>query len=269
MGGKGWGHDDMSAPNLSFRSVTKRFSSPQVTALEEVDLEMAAGSVTAVIGVSGSGKSTLLRLAGGLDDVTKGQILIGGKAPEKVRHSKEVGWMSQHPALLPWRTAAENIKLAQTFNPQPGRAMASPGELLGLVGLADFADAYPPALSGGMQQRVSLARTLAVRAPLWLMDEPFAALDELTRDSLAEEVIGLWAVDRPTVIWVTHHIGEAVKLADEIVVLTPSPGRVGSRFTIDLERPRDETSAAFQMIVRRARAILHGNPAIKPVEAAG
>lgn len=259
----------MNAPQVSFRGVTKRFSSPPITALEDVDLEIGAGSITAVIGVSGSGKSTLLRLAGGLDHVTEGEILIDGKTPDEARHAKEVGWMSQDHALLPWRTAAENIKLAQTINQQPGRDMKPPDDLLRLVGLANFGDAYPPTLSGGMQQRVSLARTLAVRAPLWLMDEPFAALDELTRDVLADEMTRLWELDRPTVAWVTHHIGEAVKLADEIVVLTPSPGRVGARFRIDLERPRDETAPAFQMIVRQARAILRDSPDTRRVEAAG
>jgi NitT/TauT family transport system ATP-binding protein len=147
--------------------------------------------------------------------------------------------------------------------------MATPEALLELVGLREFADALPSTLSGGMQQRVSLARTLAVGAPVWLMDEPFAALDELTRDALADEVTALWALGRPTVIWVTHHIGEAVKLADEIVVLTPSPGRVGARFPVDLEHPRDETSPAFQMVVRRARAFLRDVPGTPRIEAAG
>lgn len=259
----------MTAPTVQFRAVTKLFPTNRVTALENVDLEIAAGSITAVIGVSGSGKSTLLRLAGGLDEVTAGEIVIGGRAPRAVRQSKEVGWMSQHPALLPWRTAAENIRLAQTINPQPGRVMTPPEELIGMVGLEDFGDAYPSTLSGGMQQRVSLARTLAVRAPLWLMDEPFAALDELTRDALADEMLRLWVADRPTVVWVTHHINEAVKLADEIVVLTPSPGTIASRFPIDLERPRDETSPAFQMIVRRARTVLRESPAASGFEATG
>ena len=259
----------MTAPELYFRAVTKRYSTPRVTALEKVDLEIGAGSITAVIGVSGSGKSTLLRLAGGLDQPTEGEIVIGGRNPQEMRQSKGIGWMSQHPALLPWRTAAENIKLAQTINPQPEREMTPPGELLAMVGLEDFGDAYPSTLSGGMQQRVSLARTLAVGGSLWLMDEPFAALDELKRDALADEMLGLWEASRPTVVWVTHHITEAVKLADEIVVLTPSPGTIASRFPIDLERPRDETSPAFQMIVRRARSILRESPAVSGFEATG
>lgn len=259
----------MRQPQLTFRGVTKRFTSPEVTALDDIDLDIAAGSITAVIGVSGSGKSTLLRLAGGLDEPTAGEISIDGRHPDEVRHAKQVGWMSQHSALLPWKTASENVRLAQTINHQPGRATRSPDELLALVGLSAFGDAYPSTLSGGMQQRVSLARTLAVGAPLWLMDEPFAALDELTRASLADEMVGLWSVDRPTVVWVTHHIGEAVKLADEIVVLTPSPGHVGFRFEINLERPRDETSSTFQMFVRRARAVLQNSPTTPRMEAAG
>jgi NitT/TauT family transport system ATP-binding protein len=129
-----------------------------------------------------------------------------------------------------------------------------------MVGLGDFAGAYPSTLSGGMQQRVSLARTLAIGAGVWLMDEPFAALDEMTRETLADEVLDLWHRFHPTVVWVTHHLPEAVKLADRVVLLSPRPGTVTADIAVDLPRPRDETEMPFQMVVRRARAILRGEP---------
>ena len=127
-----------------------------------------------------------------------------------------------------------------------------------MVGLSDAADRYPHELSGGMQQRVALARTLSIGAPLWLMDEPFAALDELTRETLAEDLLAIWQRVRSTVLWVTHHIPEAVTLADHIVLLTPGPGRVAGVIDVDLARPRDPTSAPFQALVRQARRILRG-----------
>ena len=122
-----------------------------------------------------------------------------------------------------------------------------------MVGLGDFADAYPSTLSGGMQQRVALARTLAIGAGLWLMDEPFAALDEMTRETLADEVLDLWHRFRPTVVWVTHHLPEAVKLADRVVLLSPRPGTVTADIEVGLPRPRDETAIPFQTVVRQAR----------------
>lgn len=164
--------------------------------------------------------------------------------------------MAQRPALLPWRTVTDNVALAQSINPQSGRRVSPPAELLEMVGLSRSARSYPGELSGGMQQRVALARTLAIGAPLWLMDEPFSSLDELTRESLAGELLAIWQKFRPTVVWVTHHIPEAVALADRIVLLTPGPGTMAGVLDVDLARPRDTTSILFQDIVRRARDIL-------------
>jgi ABC-type nitrate/sulfonate/bicarbonate transport system ATPase subunit len=134
-----------------------------------------------------------------------------------------------------------------------------------MVGLSHVAGSYPRELSGGMQQRVALARTLAIGAPLWLMDEPFSALDELTREALAEDLLRIWQQVRSTVLWVTHHIPEAVSLADHIVLLTPGPGRVAGTIDVDLARPRDPTSPAFQAVVRQARMILRGAQAKRVV----
>lgn len=225
-------------------------------ALVGIDLELSEGSFTALVGPSGCGKSTLLRLVAGMTEPTTGSISIGTRSPERVRRSKEIGWMAQRPALLPWRSALENVTLAQTINPQPDRPQASPEDLLSMVGMADFVHAYPGTLSGGMQQRVALARTLAIGAPVWLMDEPFSALDELTREVLADDLLRLWQEFRPTVVWVTHHIPEAVRLADRLVLLSPRPGRVAGLVPVDLPRPRQETSTAFQDVVAKARSCL-------------
>lgn len=232
------------------------FPSPRVRALAGVDLALEPGSFTAVVGASGSGKSTLLRLIGGLDDPTAGQILVGGRTPEEVRIAKEIGFMAQRPALLPWRSVIDNVALAQSINPRPDRGLPPPGRLVEMVGLREFASAFPASLSGGMQQRAALARTLAIGAPLWLMDEPFAALDELTREVLADDLLAIWAELRPTVVWVTHHLAEAAKLADRIVLLTPSPGRIADIVDVGLTRPRDETGHEFQDVVRASRSVL-------------
>lgn len=241
-------------PGVALDGVSKTFGA--TSALVDIALTMESGSFTAVVGASGSGKSTLLRLLGGLDEPSTGTIEIGGRTPQENRRSKRVGWMAQQPALLPWKTVEQNVALAQSINPRPDRRIPGPRELIAMVGLSGQLDAYPYTLSGGMQQRVALARTLAVGAPLWLMDEPFAALDEMNRARLADDLLEIWRSIRPTVIWVTHHLSEAVKLADQIVLLTSGPGRVAGIVEVDVIRPRDETSAEFQEIVRRARDIL-------------
>lgn len=225
-------------------------------ALDRVGFHATGGSITAVVGSSGCGKSTLLRILAGMTEPTSGKVMMGGRGPADLRLSKEVGWMAQRPALLPWRTVLDNVALAQTINPRPSRQLPTPPDLVELVGLSDAATAYPGQLSGGMQQRAALARTLAIGAPLWLMDEPFAALDELTREKLTRELLEIWLSVRPTVVWVTHHIPEAVTIADRIVLLTPLPGTVASIIDVGLDRPRDPTSAPFQDVVREARSVL-------------
>ncbi len=165
--------------------------------------------------------------------------------------------MSQQAALLPWRTVLENVQLPLQVNRQVNsRELLSPHELLQMVNLQEFAEAYPHTLSGGMQQRVALARTLAIGASLWLMDEPFASLDELTREVLTDELLSLWQQFQPTVLWVTHNLAEAVRLSDRVVVLSPRPGRIVGNVVVSLPRPRDDTSSAFQAVVRRVRSSL-------------
>ncbi|MFP3914284.1 MAG: ABC transporter ATP-binding protein [Actinomycetota bacterium] len=244
---------------LEVGSLSRSFGDPPVPALSEVTFTAEKGSFTAVVGASGSGKSTLLRLLGGLLEPTSGSVSMGGRRAEELRADKAVGWMAQQPALLPWRKVVDNIALAQKINPRPDRSgTAEPRALLDMVGLSHAAELYPGQLSGGMQQRVALARTLAIGAPLWLMDEPFSSLDELTREALAADLLAVWQEVRPTVVWVTHHIPEAVALADRVVVLTPSPGRVAGIVGVDLSRPREPTSGSFQDVVRRVRTLLRG-----------
>lgn len=246
----------MSGMHIEATRLTRTFGDPPVPALIDVDLTAPSGSFTSVVGASGSGKSTLLRILGGLIEPTSGKVEVGGLTPDELRRRKAVGWMAQRTALLPWRSVIDNIALAQSINPQPGREVTEPMDLLATVGLADVSAAYPGELSGGMQQRVALARTLAIGAPVWLMDEPFSSLDELTREALATDLLEIWSAVQPTVVWVTHHIPEAVAMSDRIVLLTPRPGRVAGVLEVDLPRPRDPTSVPFQEMVREARSIL-------------
>ncbi|MCB8928104.1 MAG: ABC transporter ATP-binding protein [Ardenticatenaceae bacterium] len=225
-------------------------------ALKNIDLHIQSGEFVSLVGVSGCGKSTLMRLIAGLQTATQGGVWLDGQPPAAARAAKQIGWMAQQAALLPWRTVRENVQLAQKINPQTGQDTPNPDSLLNMVGLTEFADAYPLTLSGGMQQRAALARTLATGAAVWLMDEPFAALDELTRELLAGELLQIWRQFRPTVLWITHNLHEAIRLSDRVVVLTPRPGTIAGEIAVPLPRPRDDTSVAFQDLLRQARMLL-------------
>lgn len=228
---------------------------PPRKALSGLDFQIPSGQFAALIGPSGCGKSTLLRIAANLLTPTEGCIRIDGRAPAEINAARQVAWMAQSPALLPWLTARENVTLARRFlNGQAGGLSAV--EALARVGLSGQADAYPFTLSGGMQQRLALARLLLQPAGLWLMDEPFAALDEITRERLAQELLQLWQPLRPTVLWVTHHIHEALRLADRILVLSASPGRLIADVAVELPRPRSEGDPRFQSILSELRALL-------------
>jgi NitT/TauT family transport system ATP-binding protein len=244
--------------NIQIQQVDHIFNGggPIVAALHQINLTVRAGEFVSLVGPSGCGKSTLLRLAAGLMPPTTGRVLLAGEPPAFWRNRKQIGWMGQQPALLPWRTVLDNVRLPRQVNSQPRQFDASVEALLNMVDLADFADAYPATLSGGMQQRVALARLLATGASLWLMDEPFAALDELTRAALTAELLAIWRKFRPTVLWVTHHLHEAVRLSDRVVILSARPGQVQGEVVIDFPRPRDDTSPQFQAIVRQARQLL-------------
>jgi NitT/TauT family transport system ATP-binding protein len=242
--------------NVSISNLDHTYTQPKKSALhalKNINLEIQSGQFVALIGPSGCGKSTLLRILAGLVTASQGDIHLGNMTPSEATASKQVAWMAQNPALLPWHTVYANVAMAQRINPQNSRVLMSPEELLNLVKLNDFLKAYPFTLSGGMQQRVVLARTLASGAAIWLMDEPFSALDELTREALALEVLALWGRFRTTILWVTHLIQEAVRLADHVLVMSPRPGEMCAQIQVSLPRPRDDTSAAFQQLVREVR----------------
>jgi NitT/TauT family transport system ATP-binding protein len=242
--------------NVSISNLDHTYTQPKKStlhALKNINLEIQSGQFVALIGPSGCGKSTLLRILAGLVTASQGDIRLGNLMPSKATACKQVSWMAQNPALLPWHTVYANVAMAQRINPQNSRVLMSPEELLNLVKLNDFSKAYPFTLSGGMQQRVVLARTLASGAAIWLMDEPFSALDELTREALALEVLNLWGRFQTTILWVTHLIQEAVRLADRVLVMSPRPGEIRTQIQISLPRPRDDTSAAFQQVVRKVR----------------
>jgi NitT/TauT family transport system ATP-binding protein len=229
-------------------------------ALDGIDLTIGRGEFVSIIGPSGCGKSTLLRIIGGLQHPSEGRVMIDGRPPRDLQRDKQLGFVFQDPSLLPWRNVVENVRLPLQVNRKGQGARAkgqgvvtssrqqsggdSAGTLVDAVGLAEFQRYYPHQLSGGMQQRVALARALVTSPSVLLMDEPFGALDELTRTAMRYELMRVWrsaAGDRgSTVIFVTHSIAEAVLLSDRVVVMTPQPGRVAATLDIDLPRPRTE-----------------------------
>ena len=239
-------------PLVAIDGVTKRFGTGTgaVQALEPVSIVLARGKTTAIVGPSGCGKSTLLRIIAGLNRPGDGTVLIDGEAPERMRTRGEIAVAFQDTALLPWRTVDSNVRLARKLAGMPAdpRAVA---HLLGLVGLAGFERARPAELSGGMRQRAAIARCLVTTPRLLLLDEPFGAVDELTRRRLNLELPRLWSDGTTTTLLVTHSISEAVLLADEILVMTARPGRIAARFTVPLGRPRTaaqiDTPAFFSL----------------------
>lgn len=212
-------------------------SAPPVSALEGIDLEIGEQEFVTVVGRSGCGKSTLLRLIAGLVPVSGGRITIGDRFVDGPR--SDVGLMFQQPALMPWRSVMQNIMFPVEILSLDRRAARSKGEeLVSLVGLEGFEDRHPWELSGGMQQRVALCRALIHEPRVLLMDEPFAALDALTREELSLELQRIWSDRRTTIVFVTHSIPEATILSDRVVVLTPRPGRVARVVEVRVPRPR-------------------------------
>jgi len=225
-------------------------ASGAVEALREISFGVGAGELAALVGPSGCGKSTLLRIIAGLRPATSGTVAVGGRPVDGPLHA--VGMVFQAPVLLKWRRVLDNVLLpAELAGLDSRRYEPRARELLSLVGLDGFADKYPRELSGGMQQRAALCRALLLDPPLLLMDEPFGALDAMTRDELNLELLRVWGEGnerRKTIVFVTHSIPEAVFLADRVVVLTPRPGRVASIVPVPLPRPRTiaaRASAAF------------------------
>jgi NitT/TauT family transport system ATP-binding protein len=244
------------APMITMQGISHVFNGngqPARHALKDINLSIGMGEFVSIIGPSGCGKSTILRLLANLIQPKEGQIKIDGLNPDSFSAQRRLGWMAQQPALLPWLTVQENVALAHRFHPLHAAPKLSPLEALDIVGLSDAADAYPEALSGGMQQRLSLARLISLDVDLWLMDEPFAALDELTRTALAEELSQRWQPLQPTVLWITHNIQEAVLLADRIILLSDSPGTILADVPVQLPRPRNADDPTFHQLVSQFR----------------
>jgi len=235
-----------------------------VVALTDVDLMIDEGEFVSLIGPSGCGKSTLLRLIADLDTASTGELEIFGKTAAQARQDQDYGIAFQQAGLLPWRTVAGNIALPLELHglSKPARATRV-AELASLVGLSDFIDRYPDQLSGGMQQRVAIARALAEQPKLLLMDEPFGALDEMTRERLQSELVRITAESGAAVVFVTHSIPEAVFLSDRVVVMSPRPGRITEILTTGFGTERAESlreSPAYFERVTAVREALHGTP---------
>ncbi len=254
---------------VTVRGVSKAFPSKagEVRALADVDLTVGEGEFVSLIGPSGCGKSTLMRLIADLDAPTTGTVEVFGKPADRARRDQDYGIAFQQAGLLPWRTVAANIALPlELHGIGAAERRSRVAELAELVGLSDFADRHPDQLSGGMQQRVAIARALAERPRLLLMDEPFGALDEMTRERMQTELSRIAAETGAAVVFVTHSIPEAVFLSDRVVVLSPRPGRITAILETGFEpdSPRDESlreSALFFERVTAVREALHGTPA--------
>jgi len=249
------------APLVSLHAVTKIFSNGTV-ALKDMSLDIGQGEFVSLLGPSGCGKSTVLRIIAGLGDTTSGEVAWPSAANDvEGRPEREIGFVFQEPTLMPWASAFNNVWLPLRLQ-HVSRAAARDRvmEALTMVGLEKFADAYPRELSGGMKMRVSIARALITRPKLLLMDEPFAALDEITRFKLNEELLDLWQRFGWTVVFVTHSVFESVYLSERVVVMAARPGRVVGELSIDAPYPRGDdfrTSAPYNEYCRRTSDALH------------
>jgi NitT/TauT family transport system ATP-binding protein len=244
---------------VSVSGVAKHFGT--VEALSQIDLTVEPGEVVSLLGPSGCGKTTLLRIIGGLEPASEGTVLVDGLPPAVARKAKRVGLVPQSPGLLPWRTVRANARLLLDVNrsANSNAARTDVDDLLVEVGLDAFGDAYPHELSGGMQQRVALVRAFALDAPLLLMDEPFAALDEMTREDMRHLLVRLCERTAATVLFVTHSIPEAAFVSDRVVVMTSRPGRIHAEIPVGFARPRRpelEADPAFFSVETGLRAAL-------------
>ncbi|MEV4617566.1 ABC transporter ATP-binding protein [Asanoa sp. NPDC049573] len=256
---------------VALAGVTKVFNAgraDEVTALTGVDLTVGRGEFVSLIGPSGCGKSTLLRLVADLIQPTAGTVTVAGKPAKQARIDQEYGIAFQQAGLFDWRTVQRNVELPlELRGSSKAERRARAREMLDLVGLAEFAGHYPAQLSGGMQQRVAIARALAVHPPLLLMDEPFGALDEMTRERLQDELLRICARFGTSAVFVTHSIPEAVYLSDRVVVMSARPGRITEIVPVDLGERGEATrqSAGFFTGITKVRRALRGGPV--PAEA--
>lgn len=237
-------------------------SGNDVKALTGVNLDIYKGEFISLLGPSGCGKTTLLRSIADLQEPTDGTIRISGQTPKELRQQQKFGFVFQQPVLFDWRTVKKNVELPLEimYQSKADRAKRA-DEMLEMVGLKDFANHFPKQLSGGMQQRVNIARAFGIRPEILLMDEPFSALDEFTKEKLYEDLLRIWRQTNKTIIFVTHNIQEAVFLSDRICVLSPHPGRLSAIVDVDLPRPRTQDmkeSAHFNELVLKVRNSFEG-----------
>jgi NitT/TauT family transport system ATP-binding protein len=255
---------------VSIHSLSKVFGRGAVTAVQDINLEVASGEFVSLIGPSGCGKSTLLRIVGDIIEPTSGEITVNGKPARRARLDGDYGIVFQAPVLYDWRTVAKNIALPlEMLGWNRTRRRARVQEMLELVELTGFEGHHPWQLSGGMQQRVSIARALAFSPALLLMDEPFGALDEMTRERMNMELLRIWAETSSTVVFVTHSISEAVFLSTRVAVMTPRPGRITGIVQIDLPQPRTAETREdprFFELVTEVREQLHAVGADQVIE---
>lgn len=233
-----------------------------LTALQNVNLDINQGEFISLVGPSGCGKTTLLRTIADLQQPTSGSISVKGQSPREVRMQKKFGIVFQSPVLYDWRTVRRNVCMPMELMgmPKPQRTERV-SQMLELVGLYEFGKKYPHELSGGMQQRVGIARALAIDPEILLMDEPFSALDEFTKEKLHADLLKIWRKTHKTILFVTHNIQEAVFLSDRVVVMSPHPGRISAIVDIDIPRPRtlsDKNSVEFTNLVAKVRNSFEG-----------
>jgi NitT/TauT family transport system ATP-binding protein len=246
------------AERIDLRHVTLRYvtDAREVLAVDDICFTVAESEFLCLLGPSGCGKTTIMNMIAGFLEPTNGEVLIGGERLNATSHDRGVVFQD-FAQLFPWRTARRNVEFGLEMRSVPAAKRRQTAlEFLRLVGLTDFSEAYPHELSGGMQQRVAIARAIAYSPGVLLMDEPFAALDAMTREEMQRLVTEVWQETRKTVVYVTHNVAEAVYLGDRVVVLDAHPGRVKAEIALELPRPRDPLSAPFVDAQRRILAQL-------------
>jgi NitT/TauT family transport system ATP-binding protein len=251
----------MNAPAVELSGVAVRFMSERraVTALQDISFSLQPGSFLTLLGPSGCGKSTLLRVVADILPPTSGTVSVFGAPPAEARRNRQIGFVFQDSTLLPWRSALQNVRLPLQVGGGTRHGSRSPEELLTLVGLKGWEHALPHELSGGMRQRVAIARALLGDPRVLLMDEPFGALDEITRDRLNDELLHVWRETGTTILFVTHSIHEAAYLGQQVLMLAAHPGRVREIVPVDLPEPRElaiRDTAEFNALAGHLRAVL-------------